>query len=284
MAGSNLRAAARYTPGSWIGVVHAGTVVLLSPGTAPSLVETLWALLGGRPEVHEVLAAVTAASGGSLARLPEFGIVHVGESLQVFLRGGIDLEAHGLPGEQPPGRTAGLSGRDVTTWTERRLAKPESFRLVIAGAAPAAEGVSAEGTGAGHDELPLSEGVVFLQGLSVDVGGAVVASTGSAAPAVPAPKYGNNRPKPSWNFRPTTPTRPPPNPPPNPRRNPRRNRHRTARRNPGPNRRRKPPAVNCPHPSPRAITITSGNRRSCAASKTPQSGRIPTTRTSTMCW
>ena len=189
MAGSNPRAAARYTPGSWIGVVRAGTVVLLSPGTAPSLVETLWALLAGRPEVHEVLAAVTAASGGSLARLPEFGIVHVGESLQVFLRGGIDLETHGLPGEQHPGRAAGLSGRDVTTWTERRLAKPESFRLVIAGAAPAAGEVSAEGAGAGHDELPLSEGVVFLQGLSVDVGGAVVASTGAAAAAVPAPKY-----------------------------------------------------------------------------------------------
>lgn len=187
MAGSNPRAAARYTPGSWLGVVRAGTVVLLSPGTAPSLVDTVWTLLAGRPEVHEVLAAVTAASGGSLARLPDFGIVQVGESLQVFLRGGIDLEAHGLPGEQRAGRAAGLSGRDVTTWTERRLAKPESFRLVIAGGAPAGGETTAGVAGEAMEELPLSEGVVLLQALSVDVGGAVLAPTGAAAAVVAAP-------------------------------------------------------------------------------------------------
>ena len=75
MASSNPAAAARYTPGSWLGVVRSGTVVLLRPDSAPALVESLWELLAAGPEVHEVLDAVTSASGGSLARLPWFAIV-----------------------------------------------------------------------------------------------------------------------------------------------------------------------------------------------------------------
>ena len=70
MASSNPAAAARYTPGSWLGVVRSGTVVLLRPDSAPALVDSLWELLAAGPEVHEVLDAVTSASGGSLARLP----------------------------------------------------------------------------------------------------------------------------------------------------------------------------------------------------------------------
>lgn len=174
MASSNPAAAARYTPGSWLGVVRSGTVVLLPQDSAPALVDSLWELLAAGPEVHEVLDAVTSASGGSLARLPWFAIVAGNGSIQVFLRGEIDLTV-----DLPAGPVE-LSGRDVTTWTERRFARADGFSLTVPGAA------TAGASGAGSDlqpDLPLADGVVLLQGLRMDFAGA----TGRAdAPAVPA--------------------------------------------------------------------------------------------------
>ncbi|CAN7283657.1 FHA domain-containing protein [Arthrobacter sp. LjRoot14] len=137
-----------YTPGTWLGVVRAGTAVLLPPATPPALVDSLWELLGGEPEVHEVLHAVTSASSGSLAQIPWFGIVDFRESLRVFLRGDIELTAHLAAGEVE------LNGSDVTTWTERRLSEPEWYTVSVAG------------DGAGAAELPLGEGVVLLQSLT----------------------------------------------------------------------------------------------------------------------
>ena len=121
MMASNPAAAARYTPGSWLGVVRSGTVVLLRPDSAQALVDSLWELLATGPEVHEVLDAVSSASGGSLARLPWFAIVSGRGSLQVFLRGGIDLTVH------LPSGPVELSGREVTTWTERRFAAADGL-------------------------------------------------------------------------------------------------------------------------------------------------------------
>ncbi|MET4096026.1 hypothetical protein [Arthrobacter sp. UYCu712] len=159
MAGSKSRAGTRYTPGSWIGVIRSGTVVLLRPDAAPGLVESLWELLATGPEVHEVLDAVTSASGGSLTRLPWFGIVDVRDAMQVFLRGEIDLEV------RHDGGDVALSGRDVTTWTERRFTAPERFSLSIPGATG---GAAATGPA---PELPLADGVVLLQGLSANFAG-----------------------------------------------------------------------------------------------------------------
>lgn len=170
MASSNPAAAARYTPGSWLGVVRSGTVVLLRPDSAPALVESLWDLLAAGPEVHEVLDAVTSASGGSLARLPWFAIVAGNGSIQVFLRGEIDLTV-----DLPAGPVE-LSGRDVTTWTERRFAKAAGFSLTVPGAAAA--GASNRGP-----DLPVADGVVLLQGLRVNFNGAAGPED---APAVPA--------------------------------------------------------------------------------------------------
>jgi hypothetical protein len=137
-----------YTPGTWLGVVRAGTAVLLPPATPHALVDSLWELLGGEPEVHEVLHAVTSASSGSLAQIPWFGIVDFRESLRVFLRGDIELTAHLAADEVE------LNGSDVTTWTERRLSEPEWYR------------VSVPGNAASAAELPLGEGVVLLQSLT----------------------------------------------------------------------------------------------------------------------
>ena len=139
-----------YSPGSWIGVVRSGTAVLLRPESDPALVRSLWGLLGTSPEVHEVLHAVTSASGGSLAQIPWFGIVDFKQSLRVFLRGDIELTAHLTEG------AVELNGRDVTTWTERHLADPQWYTVKV------------PDSSAGGAELPLADGVVLIQGLRME--------------------------------------------------------------------------------------------------------------------
>jgi hypothetical protein len=144
-------ATAKYTAGTWLGVLRSRTVVLLGPETPPALVQSIWDLLGEAPEVHEVLHAVTSSFGVSLARMPSFGIVDFRDALRVFLRGDLDLTV------QLPGGPVELNGRDVTTWSERRFDLPEWCRLTVGG-----------GNGLGP-HLPLLEGVVLLQSLTVAV-------------------------------------------------------------------------------------------------------------------
>jgi hypothetical protein len=140
--------------------------VLLPPATPPALVDSLWELLAGEPEAHEVLHAVTSASSGSLAQIPWFGIVDFRDSLRVFLRGDIELTAQLAAG------AVELNGRDVTTWTERRLSDPKWCKVAVPGDA------------AGATELPLGEGVVLLQRLTVVCEPA--AADDATAEAVPA--------------------------------------------------------------------------------------------------
>lgn len=179
------RAQLSYLPGDWLGIIRGGTVVLLPPDTGRSLVEPLWALLGRSPEIHEVLDAVTAASGGSLFRLPWFGVVGLTAPLRVFLRGEIDLTVR-LDG----GATTELSGRDVTTWTERRVPAAEGFEAALPAAGDNSSGAA---TPAG-DLLPLAEGVVMLRGLVCTLDGgtvqtpAAMQTPATAAPAVAAPR------------------------------------------------------------------------------------------------
>ncbi|MGY4540895.1 hypothetical protein ACVWY0_000801 [Arthrobacter sp. UYNi723] len=154
-------ATATYAAGTWLGVVRANTVVLLGPGTPPALAQSLWDLLEDAPEVHELLHAVTF--GVSLAQIPSFGIVDSGDALRIFLRGDLDLTV------QLPGGPVDLNGRDVTTWTERRLDTPEWYRLTVAG------------DGQPGPALPLSEGVVRLESLTVSLTGIPVDEV--AAPA-----------------------------------------------------------------------------------------------------
>ncbi|MEO5994010.1 MAG: FHA domain-containing protein [Arthrobacter sp.] len=170
MPSTNATAAVRYTPGSWLGVVRSGTVVLLHPDSTPALVESLWELLGTGPEAPEVLDTLSAASGGSLARLPWFAIVAGTGSLQLFLRGGIDLTV------ELPGGPVELSGRDVTTWTERRFETADGFSLRIPGA-------EAAGAPRAAAELPLADGVVLLQGLRMDLRAAALPGALTAAGA-----------------------------------------------------------------------------------------------------
>ena len=157
-------AASNYAPGTWLGIVRSRTVVLLGSDAPPALVHSLWDLLENGPEVHEVLHAVTSSFGLSLAQIPWFGIVDFRDSLRVFLRGDLDLTV------QLAGGPVDLNGRDVTTWTERRFAAPEWYRVTAPGGGPAGQ------------ELPLGEGVVLLQSLTVSLAGTPAA--GAPEPAV----------------------------------------------------------------------------------------------------
>lgn len=149
---------ASYIPGTWLGVVRSRTAVLLGPGLPAELAGAVWELLAGRPEPHEVLAAVTSGSGGSLTQLPSFGILDFNGPLRVFLRGDIDLIV------EQPGGAVDLDGRDVTTWNERKFVVPGRCRLA------AASGSTGTGqAGKYHPELPLGEGVVLLQSLTLGV-------------------------------------------------------------------------------------------------------------------
>jgi hypothetical protein len=174
---------ASYTPGTWLGIVRDRTAVLLGPGAPAELAGALWELLAGRPEPHEVLAAVTSSSGGSLTHIPSFGILDFNGSLRVFLRGDIDLTV------EQPGGAVDLDGRDVTTWNERRFVMPGTCRVdVPASGAGALRQVAEEPGmplgGLPPTGLPLGDGVVLLQSLTLGVPSGPAAVSG---PAVSAP-------------------------------------------------------------------------------------------------
>ncbi|MCD4850294.1 hypothetical protein LN996_05680 [Arthrobacter sp. AK01] len=183
MASNNRLSPVRYQQGEWFGVVRNGTVVLLGPDTPHALIDTVWELLESAPEAHEVLHEVTDAFGVSLSRIPPFGIIDSKDALRVFLRGDLELLVQLASGPEQ------LTGRDVTTWTERRLAGVSSYSVRIGGsAAPEAPPSTLP-----LDGLPLTEGVVLLSVLDVapigpgrDAALAVPAAIVASAASVPA--------------------------------------------------------------------------------------------------
>lgn len=137
-----------YSTGSWLGIIRRGTVIVLAAETDPRIVRQLWNYLGDEPSIHGVLNEVTNAFGTGLTSLPDFAILVQGDRLHAILRGDITLVIrHAGGGEE-------VSGRDVTTWSERSLPLPEALRLTLI--EPAAL----------HDfvmELPVGNAVVRLQ-------------------------------------------------------------------------------------------------------------------------
>ncbi|MFJ5955632.1 hypothetical protein ACIQC5_06675 [Paenarthrobacter sp. NPDC092416] len=180
MANSKPRPGSTYQPGDWFGIVRNGTVVLLGAETPSGLIDNVWELLASAPEAHEVLHEVTDAFGVSLSRIPPFGIIDSKDALRVFLRGELELTVQLPAGEEI------INGRDVTTWTERRLPAAASFSVRIGG-----------GTGSGSTTpvraLPLQEGVVLLAALEVPLAASAASSAASSAdrlagsPVAPAP-------------------------------------------------------------------------------------------------
>ncbi|MGJ3192348.1 FHA domain-containing protein [Paenarthrobacter sp. FR1] len=190
MASSNRLSLTRYQRGEWFGVVRNGTVVLLGPDTPHALIDTVWELLASAPEAHEVLHEVTDAFGVSLSRIPPFGIIDVKDALRVFLRGDLELLV------QLPSGTEQITGRDVTTWTERRLPGVASYSLRIGeGSRPLNSSASNSSPrnsptldSPSLNSLPLTEGVVLLAALEVGTSESVhtVGEPQVHAAAVPA--------------------------------------------------------------------------------------------------
>ena len=159
---------AAYVPGTWLGIVRSRTAVILGPDTPPALADTVWTLLAGRPEVYDVLQAITGSAGGNLSRIPSFGLLDFTGPLRVFLRGGLELTV-----DSPDGPVE-LHGRDVTTWNERSFAVAETCSLAIPGAG--------EPDG---QTLRLGEGMVLLQSMVLAAGNgqAVLDAAAALAPA-----------------------------------------------------------------------------------------------------
>ncbi|MFC8302221.1 FHA domain-containing protein [Specibacter sp. NPDC057265] len=145
-----------YSSGSWIGIVRSGSVIALSASTDPRIVTQLWDCLAQEPTLHGVLNEVTEAFGTGLTNMPPFAIVVRSDRLHVILRGDMELVA------SSPAGTDTVSGRDVTTWSERSLPLPEAFMLTLAD--DLADGGF---PGGAVLELPVAEAVVRLQSLTV---------------------------------------------------------------------------------------------------------------------
>ncbi|MFI2565897.1 hypothetical protein [Paenarthrobacter sp. NPDC018779] len=192
MPSSNSPMVARYGQGDWFGVVRQGTVVLLGPDTPASLIDVVWNVLATVPEAHEVLHEVTDAFGVSLSRIPPFGIIDAKDGLRVFLRGDLELTVQSTGARSGSGGEQ-VSGRDVTTWTERRFSSADAYSLRIAssttagGSLPLPDG----------SPLPLVEGVVRLSGVDVeltdgaDLEEPVQPAAGAVATAVGVPGEAN---------------------------------------------------------------------------------------------
>ncbi|WP_285726604.1 FHA domain-containing protein [Psychromicrobium xiongbiense] len=146
-----------YRSGSWLGIVRGTTVVILSQNTLPAAMAELWDFLQDAPPVHEVLNRVTASFGTELTGMPPFGLISWADQGRVVLRGDMTLRA--ADGDAPL-----VSGRDVTTWSERALSLDTPWILELA-----------EPRG-GSIDMPLGEGVVLLSRLSLQWAPAAVES------------------------------------------------------------------------------------------------------------
>ncbi|WP_125609881.1 FHA domain-containing protein [Specibacter cremeus] len=144
-----------YRPGPWLGIKRSGAVVILAPGTDPGLVTPLWESLADAPSVDGILNEITHSFGTALTAMPPFGIVLCTDRLHVVLRGEVTLTA--LHGDEE----TVVSGRDVSTWSERTLPLPDGYELSLGGYD---DGESA--LGARVAWLPLGDAVVLLSGLA----------------------------------------------------------------------------------------------------------------------
>lgn len=94
-----------------------------------------------------MLNKVTTGFGTELTGMPSFGIITLGERPLAILRGEMNLLARSGTSEFE------VSGREVTTWSERSLPTADQLTLRLGG------------VGESRPELPLAEGVVRLSSL-----------------------------------------------------------------------------------------------------------------------
>ncbi|MCC9205486.1 FHA domain-containing protein [Arthrobacter sp. zg-Y769] len=142
----------RYRPGTWICLVHDSVLCLLPPDTGEERVREIWSLLGTAPALDRVFTAVSGGLSGSLADMPFFGVLSLGDRMHVLLRGPLELQQAGK--DEPA-----ASGEFVTTWSERVLPAGGSYCLTVTASGAAA--VSSTDS----LRLPLERGVVLVSEL-----------------------------------------------------------------------------------------------------------------------
>jgi len=157
----------RYTAGPWRAVVTPQGVAVLPASVDPAMLDRIWASLGSGNGLGAVLETLTGAFGTSLSSIPPFAVATIdGSEVRLAVRGELaidvdEMDAAGLAS------SFAVSGADVTTWSERVVARGERllFRTSTPGEAP-------------EDWFGIADGVVSCASIEVELAG---------APARPAP-------------------------------------------------------------------------------------------------
>lgn len=163
----------RYVPATgaepWRVASAPGAVVALPPNVSIPTIDAVWRRLGERG-IGAVIEALTGAFGTSLAAIPDFVLAIVeGEGLRVAVRGPVELVVETETGP------VSVSGAGVSTWAERHL--------------PAVQRASAMFVGAADEtaSLPLVDGIVPADAVSIDVTGARAGVRAPVAAVAPEP-------------------------------------------------------------------------------------------------
>ncbi len=115
----------RYTTGPWRAVVTPSGVVVLPATVDAAMLDRIWTSLGSGDGLGAVLETLTGAFGTSLRSIPPFAVATIsGAEVRLAVRGGLAIE---VDETDAAGVASSLtvSGADVTTWSERVVARGE---------------------------------------------------------------------------------------------------------------------------------------------------------------
>lgn len=160
-----------YRPGTWNALIREQALLVLPASSDAGLIADAWSGFDGIRELGAIVDLLTARSGGSLASLPDFAAVILGDGdARVAVRGAIEVVVDTADG---PVR---ISGAEVSTWSERLLRGATRVELVT-------------GDGEAQDaaELPIVGGVVRAARIVLDPAGAPAAARVENAAAGFAP-------------------------------------------------------------------------------------------------
>lgn len=142
----------RYSPGAWLAVVRARTVVLLPEGSSADLISDVWQALGRGMGMDRLLEQVAGGFSHGWTGMRPFAVVSYADALHTVLRGRLELRT-----TSDAGRPEEVSGEQVATWSERILPGGKPFTLRARAAEAPADLPDSD---SGEGWLPLIEGVV----------------------------------------------------------------------------------------------------------------------------
>lgn len=124
-----------YQPGEWTLLLSRRAIVALPPDAAAPFVATVWERLQVDAGLATVIDALTEQASGSFASmLPFAAAVLENGDVRIAVRGDVSVEVDGIAG------TERFSGANVTTWSERFVAKATRVEVVAGGTDAPADG------------------------------------------------------------------------------------------------------------------------------------------------